>query len=67
MSILMDAKHYYNDFFVNGVWNDAGAVSSFKEYYTSEKRVFFKTFYDSLFKSKVLNELTRIYIVNKKL
>lgn len=67
MSVLTQAKYYYDRFYSDGVWNEYQAKSWLGSRYTDEKYDFLKKFYECLMNGKVANELLTIYIKDPRL
>lgn len=62
MSVLSQAKYYYDKFYIDGEWDDSAGITWMGKNYTPEKLVFFKRFFACLTSDKFMNKGTEIYM-----
>ncbi len=67
MSVLTQAKYYYDRFYSDGIWSEYQAKSWLGSRYSDEKYDFLQKFYGCLLGGKVANDLLTIYIKDPRL
>lgn len=66
MSVLSQAKYYYDKFHVDNEWSDSAAITWMGKRYSPDKLIFFKRFFGCLTGEKFLNKATELYIQDSR-